>query len=196
MRDTIVDKAFEQYLIDGYEKVTISTLQKSLGIGRATMYYYFKDKEELFEEVMRKYFLEVINDSLDKVTEDTDVVQLIDINAAAFERISISISKFNNPAISFSSYTGILFCAFSHDLKLAKQILEVRGRIHEAWCAAFRKSIEKGDVKEDIDVNTMANTFESLKGVFSDSLSDEANLKKALESYKKSHLELYKLLKK
>ena len=54
MKDIIVQKAFEQYLIDGYEKVTVSTLQKSLDIGRATMYYYFKSKEELFEAVMRK----------------------------------------------------------------------------------------------------------------------------------------------
>ena len=88
MKDIIVQKAFEQYLIDGYEKVTVSTLQKSLDIGRATMYYYFKSKEDLFEAVMRKYFLDFINGGLNKVTDSTTILGLIDIYVDCFKVIA------------------------------------------------------------------------------------------------------------
>jgi len=139
MKDIIVQKAFEQYLIDGYEKVTVSTLQKSLDIGRATMYYYFKSKEELFEAVMRKYFLDFINGGLDKVTDSTTILDLIDIYVNCFKVIARSMADLKNPNITFSNYTGILFYAFSHDEYLATAISDVKKKIHSVWVAAIQK---------------------------------------------------------
>lgn len=196
MKDIIVQKAFEQYLIDGYEKVTVSTLQKSLDIGRATMYYYFKSKEELFEAVMKKYFLDFINGGLDKVTDSTTILGLIDIYVDCFKVIARSMTDLKNPNITFSNYTGILFYAFSHDTHLATAISEMKKKIHSVWVAAIKKSIEIGEVRSDIDVDTIAYTFESVKGNFGQANADEMTMRHELELFKKSHLELYKLLKK
>ncbi len=196
MKDIIVQKAFEQYLIDGYEKVTVSTLQKSLDIGRATMYYYFKSKEELFEAVMRTYFLDFINGGLNKVTDTTTILELIDIYVDCFKVIARSMAALNNPNITFSNYTGILFYAFSHDEQLAAQISDVKKKIHSVWVAAIKNSIENGEIRSDIDVDTIAYTFESFKGNFGETKADETTITHELELFKKSHLELYKLLKK
>lgn len=196
MKDIIVQKAFEQYLIDGYEKVTVSTLQKSLDIGRATMYYYFKSKEDLFEAVMRKYFWDFINGGLNKVTDSTTILELIDIYVDCFKVIARSMADLKNPNITFSNYTGILFYAFSHDEYLATAISDVKKKIHSVWVAAIQNSIENGEIRSDIDVDTIAYTFESVKGNFGERKADETTIKHELELFKKSHLELYKLLKK
>ena len=52
--------ALKQYLLLGFEGVSISVLQKSLGIGRATLYYYYKSKDELFKDVINTYFFDIV----------------------------------------------------------------------------------------------------------------------------------------
>ena len=47
-KEIILEEAFKLFLKKGYSEVSISVVQKELGIGRATLYYYFKNKEDLF----------------------------------------------------------------------------------------------------------------------------------------------------
>ena len=47
-REKILLKALELYMIEGYANVSITDLQSALNMGRGTLYYYFKDKDELF----------------------------------------------------------------------------------------------------------------------------------------------------
>ena len=52
-REKILLKAIELYMIEGYANVSITDLQEALNMGRGTMYYYFKDKDELFQEAIQ-----------------------------------------------------------------------------------------------------------------------------------------------
>ena len=144
----------------------------------------------------RKYFLDFINGGLNKVTDSTTILGLIDIYVDCFKVIARSMADLKNPNITFSNYTGILFYAFSHDEYLATAISDVKKKIHSVWVAAIQKSIENGEIRSDIDVDTIAYTFESVKGNFGETKADETTIKHELELFKKSHLELYKLLKK
>ncbi|MCM1034420.1 MAG: TetR/AcrR family transcriptional regulator [Paludibacter sp.] len=63
-RNQILEKAFELYLLKGYSGVSVSVLAEELGIGCATMYYYFQDKEELFRAVIQRYYLDPRTESL------------------------------------------------------------------------------------------------------------------------------------
>ena len=56
-KEQIALKALELFLLNGYNNVSISDLQNALDIGRGTMYYYFKDKEDLFFYVMTQFFI-------------------------------------------------------------------------------------------------------------------------------------------
>ena len=56
-KDKIAIKALELFLTQGYQNVSISDLQYALDMGRGTMYYYFKNKEDLFLYVMTQYFI-------------------------------------------------------------------------------------------------------------------------------------------
>ena len=49
-RDKILLKALELYMVEGYANVSITDLQAALDMGRGTLYYYFKDKDELFTD--------------------------------------------------------------------------------------------------------------------------------------------------
>ncbi len=46
------ENLFEQY---GYKKVSIDEIVKNAGIAKGTFYLYFKNKNELYEAILRKY---------------------------------------------------------------------------------------------------------------------------------------------
>ena len=76
-REYIIRKAMELYALKGYRNVTITDLQVALDMGRGSIYYYFKDQEELFLTCMERYFLEPKQRALNSVPEGANIEQMI-----------------------------------------------------------------------------------------------------------------------
>ncbi|MDQ0271460.1 TetR/AcrR family transcriptional regulator [Cytobacillus purgationiresistens] len=55
-KEEIVYRAREQFIEKGYEKVTMRGLASKLGCSHGALYYYFKNKAELFYAVVEKDF--------------------------------------------------------------------------------------------------------------------------------------------
>lgn len=60
-RDIIVKEAFKLFLQKNMEKVTVPELEQSIGLRRGAIFYHFKDKEEIFKEVIEQYFFSPLN---------------------------------------------------------------------------------------------------------------------------------------
>jgi AcrR family transcriptional regulator len=52
MRSTIIEAARELFARFGYKKTTLDDIAHSLGKGKSSLYYYFKNKEEIFQAVV------------------------------------------------------------------------------------------------------------------------------------------------
>ena len=50
----IVDTAERHFALHGYNKVTMEDIAAELGVSKASLYYYFKDKGEVFKAVFEK----------------------------------------------------------------------------------------------------------------------------------------------
>lgn len=55
MRDAILDKAEQQLMLGGYDKLNFASIAKELDTTRANLHYHFKNKETLAIEVTRQY---------------------------------------------------------------------------------------------------------------------------------------------
>jgi len=55
MRDAILEKAEQQLMQGGYDKLNFATIAKELDTTRANLHYHFKNKETLAIEVTRQY---------------------------------------------------------------------------------------------------------------------------------------------
>lgn len=55
--DKILFGAFKLFLTKNFEKVTIADLERALELSRGAIFYYMKNKEELFRRVVDKYIL-------------------------------------------------------------------------------------------------------------------------------------------
>jgi AcrR family transcriptional regulator len=53
-RAELIEIAAKQFKLSGYRATTLAEVGRKAGLDRATVYYYFGSKEELFREILRK----------------------------------------------------------------------------------------------------------------------------------------------
>ncbi|WP_343674946.1 TetR/AcrR family transcriptional regulator [Chitinophaga sp.] len=56
MRKLIISAAMDMFIKDGYEKTSIRNIAEKIEYSPATIYLYYKDKDELFYEIQREAF--------------------------------------------------------------------------------------------------------------------------------------------
>lgn len=56
MRKLIIGAAMDMFIKDGYEKTSIRNIAEKIEYSPATIYLYYKDKDELFYEIQREAF--------------------------------------------------------------------------------------------------------------------------------------------
>ena len=55
-RDTIIETAFLLFLEKGFKAVTLTDLEKAVGMTKGTFYYHFLNKEEVLKEGVTRYY--------------------------------------------------------------------------------------------------------------------------------------------
>ncbi|WP_349317388.1 TetR/AcrR family transcriptional regulator [Chitinophaga sp. MM2321] len=68
MRRRIVDAAIGMFVKDGYEKVSIRNIADKIEYSPATLYLYYKDKDELLYDVQREGFATLSTEFATKIT--------------------------------------------------------------------------------------------------------------------------------
>jgi AcrR family transcriptional regulator len=66
-RKEILEKSTECFIKYGYNKTTLDEIGDSIGFNKAALYYYFKNKEELFIQVVNGQLLDGLNDLKNKI---------------------------------------------------------------------------------------------------------------------------------
>ena len=195
-RDYIIEKAFEQYLTNGYEGVSISVLQESMNIGRATLYYHFSNKEALFDEVINFYVTRVFKNFMGKIDRSSITIpDLIGIFTEMNSHIKQTILKANIPNVKYSNYTGLIIHAYMHDQQFSEFMHNMLHDIYSAWKAAIQNSIQKGDIREDVDINILASLFTGIKEGMDLGIKEESILSQKSDEYCTNAHYLYNLIR-
>jgi AcrR family transcriptional regulator len=61
-------KVFEQY---GFQKTTMEDIARSMSKGKSTLYYYFKSKEEIFEQVVDRELNNLLADIIKAIEKES-----------------------------------------------------------------------------------------------------------------------------
>lgn len=71
MRQRIIDAAMHMFLEDGYNKTSIRNIAEAIEYSPATIYLYYKDKDELLYEVQRQAF-DKLYENFEREASDPD----------------------------------------------------------------------------------------------------------------------------
>lgn len=86
----ILRSAMRHFADEGYERATIATIAEEAGVSRATVFWHFTDKANLFAEVMREFlvpFVSELEKSVARLEDPRDrVLELIGVYEAFVEK--------------------------------------------------------------------------------------------------------------
>lgn len=162
-REKILLKAIELYMVEGYANVSITDLQAALNMGRGTMYYYFKDKDELFQEAVSRFLIQPKQRALDRVKEGADIPGMIEAMSYYLQQLREVHEQVDNKNINTSNVVNVMFTAYSKFPELYKKARKLYERELNLWIQAIKNSMRTGDVRGDVHIETIAHMFLHIK---------------------------------
>ena len=183
----------ELYALEGYQNVTVTDLQNQLDIGRGTLYYYFKDQDELFQTCMEKYFLEPKQRVLSNVDESSVLMEdMIRAMMQYLGGLEEALMTFDNKTVNTSNVNNLMFTAYSRFPALHRRAQRLSLKELELWRKAIYNSQRAGLVRHGIDVDFIALMMTHVKDSYDSGLGRTQMDFSLLE---KSYYAMYNLLK-
>jgi AcrR family transcriptional regulator len=191
-KEFIIRKAMELYALKGYQNVSITDLQFALDMCRGTLYYYFRDQDELFQTCMEKYFLEPKQRALNSVPEDAGIERMIAAITDYLHSLEEALMTFDNKTINTSNVNDLMFTAYSKFPSLHRKAQRLALKELELWRKAIYADQRAGIVRRDIDREQVAIMFTHVKNTFDPGLGQAQMDFLILE---KTYAELFNLVK-
>jgi AcrR family transcriptional regulator len=134
--NTILKAAQKRFGMYGLEKTTMSEIAKDVGISKASLYYYFPDKEHLYKEVVemeQASFFELVDKNLQEAIGPEKMLKnFMDIRLNYFR--------------TFFNLSRLRLEEFRHMKPMLEDTLNVfRKREVESLEIIIRKGIDKGE---------------------------------------------------
>jgi AcrR family transcriptional regulator len=192
-RERILLKAIELYCVEGYANVSITDLQAALNMGRGTMYYYFKDKDELFQEAVTTFLLHPKQRALDKVKEGATIPEMIEAMMHYLNQLKEFHKQVENKNINVSNVVNVMFTAYSKFPELYKKASRMYERELNLWIQAIKNSMRVGEVKGNVHIDTVAHMFVHIKDGWD---PGRAGVPMNYEIFSEQYNYLYELIKK
>lgn len=192
-REFIIRKAIELYALKGFQNVTITDLQIALDIGRGSLYYYFKDQDELFVTCMERYFLEPKQRALSSVPDNTGIDRMIEAMKSYLQSLKEALDTFDVKTINTANVNDLMFNAYCRFPMLHRKAQRLALKELELWRKAIYNDQRAGLIRRDIDNEQVAIMFTHVKKTYDNGL---AQTQMDFSILDKTYSELHNLLKK
>jgi AcrR family transcriptional regulator len=162
-REKILLKALELYMVEGYSNVSITDLQAALNMGRGTLYYYFKDKDELFQEVVDQYLIRPKHRALERVKDTATLPEMIDAMLYYTNLLKEFYDQVENKNINTSNVVTVMYTAYSRFPDLYRKARRLYERELNLWIQAIKNSMRAGEIRGNVHIETVAHMFLHIK---------------------------------
>ncbi|WP_220040289.1 TetR/AcrR family transcriptional regulator [Nonomuraea aridisoli] len=118
--DRILDAAEELILRHGYRKVTVEDIAARAGVGKGTIYLHWRTKDEVFEALLLRESIELVEEFIEMMRRDPSLVRP---------------HRFARESLIAMSRKPLLKAMFTTDLDLLGRLAEHRLRSHDLLAA-------------------------------------------------------------
>ena len=159
-KERITEEAFKLFLNNNYEKVSISDIEAAVGKTRGAIFYFFKNKEEIFIEVIDTYLIKTQDPKVKfQYDESTSLKQFINlyisgINTTMSKMLSISVVNIYKQYFSLYLQASRIYPNFS-EIMTQNSIEEVN-----LWEKVIARAIKNKEIKA-VDTKHYATLFRS-----------------------------------
>lgn len=194
-RDHILQTAFKLFLSKSYKAVTMLDLEKATGLTKGAFYHYFKNKKEIYIEVVDKYFLANHTPKDSNILETGTLNDFIDLHVEHIKYLSTRLKEitcqdgFDPTSISLIIEAKEYYPGFTEKLK------ESNNKIFDNWERVISRSKLKSEIQQTIESDILAENFIAIgHSIFRYMLSNRS-LEYAISMVKLQYAQLYRLVK-
>ena len=149
-QEKILNAAFQEFSDKGYEQASTNRIAKEAGIGKGTLFYYFGNKEKLFQYLINEAFDIAYREYLSKIDfDETDF----------FKRLEeMSILKWQVYA-RYEQALGFMAHILMHaeNYVLPEDLNKKRKQAEEIWDSLLTRNIDFSKFREDLPKDTVLN---------------------------------------
>lgn len=151
MRDTVLNAASRLFMEFGYEPVSLNQIAAAAGVTKASVYYYFASKANLFTvsltEMMKRICI--------------STTQIMEREISLRERLeTIATVKLASTHVEFESMMREALPSLSAEQQ--EDIRRAEHSIHEVLADCFRKAIAKGEIEGSHSPMLLSHAFTAL----------------------------------
>ena len=196
LREEIIKKAFLQFLNRGYKACSLKTLEQATGLTKGAFYYYFKDKKEILEAGMERYFSVMKEESEEDVERVTSLREYIDLVIKNKEASADASQRIFGCFI-----LEVLF--FQLVLEVAPIFPDFRERIYTIskkrlanWEHIILRAKQSGEIRETLDTSVLARNLMSVSGSMLNIELEQATFQYMFSDTRMQFEQYYMLIKK
>ena len=167
-RDELLIAAFRLFMSVNYEKASFAELGKILGMSKAGIFKYYKNKQELFIAVVDKFWFSTQNPR-NKFTETNGTfAEFIDEYVRGVQRtmdmlgnlVDVGGDKVAQGKFSYhAQYFHFLFQVLQYDPDAEEKLRNLVASAYAYWRAAIQRAIDNGELRKDVDVEDAVVMF-------------------------------------
>jgi AcrR family transcriptional regulator len=198
MKDTkeiILKTAYNMFLYNNYEAVTINSILHATGLTKGGIYHYYVSKEELFKAVVDKYMLESRADSEIEYQSLKDLIE----NTIIMLRGKMTNLAKENPNFHNEipiNYLSLLVAAYRYYPGYAEIGNTFFKSQKEKWRKTIEKAIKEKEIRNNIDVEAEISIFMHIGSSIVSNMIMEGSINNAIDLLERQYWELYYNIKK
>ncbi|MDR3706431.1 MAG: TetR/AcrR family transcriptional regulator [Paludibacteraceae bacterium] len=200
-KEIILETAYNMFLSNNYEAVTISNIIKATGMTKGAIYHYYESKEELFKAVIDRFMVkEDLAFPSESASFEKLILEYIETKKQhyLYHRQIFQDGGFQglSPVNLIMQHLSLVVSAYRY----YPGYMERGGTFFRAnleqWEKAIEKAVKKGELRPDIDVNLTAINFIFVEAsvAFCNLLKGD-DLDNTIVLYERQMKEIYKNIK-
>lgn len=156
-REMILEIAFQGFLEEGFEKISLNELIKRTGLTKGAFYYHFNSKDELLGEILRKYFHSYIENNIDHISDfDGSIVDKMNFAIKSITNIHARIREINPESVDPKAFLLLFQEGLKRDEQLREHNLHSQNKLLKSLTALISQGQKDGEIRDDIPPKEIA----------------------------------------
>ena len=180
-KESVMDAAEKLFESKGYEATTVDEIAYNTGISKATVYAYYKSKEEIWDSLMCRYMEFMLEDAR-KAADGEGTFE-----ERYYKLCFALVAKCEEHPVIYRGTLGKI--SMDMEQEIYKKIYDVGEATNEAIADFIRSGIKEGVVRKDIDIYpAVIMMWSSISGIISMASDKEEYLKMRFKMSKEEYL--------
>ena len=154
-KDLILKESFKLFAWKRYEQVTVSDLERVTKLTRGAIFYYMKNEEHLFVEVLDKYML---CRNSPPINEQMTLLSYIELFIEQLKKSKKQMNLLGVKNMNFA-YANIANQAIYFYPEYSIQAKEKDDEELKNWIIVLQHAVKSGEVINTLEVESVANIF-------------------------------------